>query len=41
MNNVDIVVLICDDEEVNLGINQKCVEIYSQRLNKEAESIWQ
>lgn len=38
MNNADIVVLICDDDEVNLGINQKCVEIYSQRLNKEVKS---
>lgn len=38
MKNTKIVVLICDDDEVNLGINQKCVEIYSQRLNIEVES---
>lgn len=38
MKNTKIVVLIFDDDEVNLGINQKCVEIYSKRLNKEVES---
>jgi len=37
MKGEKIVVLICDDDEVNMGINQKCVEIYSKRLSKDVE----
>lgn len=37
MKNERISVLICDDDEVNVEINKKCTELYSQRLNKQVE----
>lgn len=30
-------ILICDDDELNLGINKRCVEIISKREEREAE----
>ena len=37
MKGEKIVVLICDNDEISMGINQKCVEIYSKRLNVKVE----
>lgn len=35
MNNKVYTVLVCDDDEISLGVNQKYIELYSRRLKRQ------